>query len=109
MDIPVNTGAKMYPQDRVVAVGSDTTFCCIVVEGKEFKSLGYKTSLLNSTRLSRRSYAGTVTNQPSSMSSGTNVLCLDDSNDLTGTVVFVGCEYISQHSCSSATIEYLQK
>ncbi|KAJ8401567.1 hypothetical protein AAFF_G00378840 [Aldrovandia affinis] len=90
MDIPVNTGAKMYPQDRVVAVGSNTTFCCIVQERKEFKSFKYKTSILNSTRLSRRSYAGTVTNQPPSIPSGTNVVCLDDSNYYTGTVVFVG-------------------
>lgn len=107
MDIPDNTNAKMYPQDRVVPVGSNMTFCCIMEERKEFGWFQYKSSRLPSVRLSRRSYACTATNQQQSMSSGTNVLCFDDNNGLgsgSGAVVFVGCEYISQHPLLSATV-----
>ncbi|KAG5841480.1 hypothetical protein ANANG_G00199940 [Anguilla anguilla] len=93
MDIPDNPDAKMYPQDLVVLVGSNMTFCCIMEEGKQFGSFQYLRGPLASVRLSRRSYAGTVTNQLPSTPSGTNVLCFDDNNGLgsgSGAVVFVG-------------------
>ncbi|XP_036382342.1 LOW QUALITY PROTEIN: LIF receptor subunit alpha a [Megalops cyprinoides] len=90
MDIPENTKANMYPQDQVVPVGSELTFCCIVEEKKNFKSIWYRNEPMNHTRLSRRSYASTKTNQPSSISSGTNVFCFNDDNLSVGTVVFVG-------------------
>ncbi|XP_035234452.1 LIF receptor subunit alpha a [Anguilla anguilla] len=91
MDIPDNPDAKMYPQDLVVLVGSNMTFCCIMEEGKQFGSFKYLRGPLASVRLSRRSYAGTMTNQLPSMPSGTNVLCMDDNKGLgSGAVVFVG-------------------
>ncbi|KAF3695619.1 Leukemia inhibitory factor receptor [Channa argus] len=90
-DLPSNRNFNMYPQDRIVQVGSSTTFCCIVGERKLYGSMYYNKTLLNSKRLSRRSYAVTVVHQEPSGSSGINVVCYGNSNsDLTGTVVFVG-------------------
>ena len=83
----------MYPQDRVVPVGANTTFCCIVEEGKLFTSITSGPSVMNTTRLSRRSYSATAFNQPPSIISGTNILCkYDSATGLTGAVVFVGCK-----------------
>lgn len=84
---------QMYPQDRVVPVGANTTFCCIVQEGADFSSITYSMTLMNATRLSRRSYAITALNQTASGDSGTNVFCRNNlENGLTGTVVIVGCK-----------------
>ena len=74
-------------------VGSNTTFCCIVGEGKSFGSIRYKATTMSERRLSRRSYASTSTNQGPSGTSGTNVFCQSSSRGiLYGTVVFVGCK-----------------
>lgn len=90
-DIPSNEKSQMYPQDRIVPVGANTTFCCIVQEGKLLSSIQYGTTDMNMTRLSRRSYAFTAVNQPPSRTTGTNVLCFESPKIvLTGTVVFVG-------------------
>lgn len=83
----------MYPQDRVVPVGANTTFCCIMEEGKRFGTILANNKLMNATRLSRRSYAATVVNQQASQDTGTNILCYNDlKTKLTGAVVFVGCK-----------------
>ncbi|XP_054895273.1 LIF receptor subunit alpha a isoform X2 [Poeciliopsis prolifica] len=90
-DVPSNSASQMYPQDRVVPVGANTTFCCVVGEGKEFRKLLYGLTEMNVTRLSRRSYAATAVNQRSSRRTGTNVFCrLKDKNELAGSVIFVG-------------------
>ncbi|XP_014851389.1 PREDICTED: leukemia inhibitory factor receptor-like isoform X2 [Poecilia mexicana] len=90
-DLPSNSGYQMYPQDRVVPVGANTTFCCIVEEGKEFRELLYGSTKMNVKRLSRRSYATTAVNQNLSGRTGTNVICLfKDLDKLAGSVVFVG-------------------
>ncbi|KAM9360915.1 LIF receptor subunit alpha a [Symphorus nematophorus] len=89
-DLPSNEKFQMYPQDRVVPVGSNTTFCCIVEEGKLFRKILTGTTAMNTTRLSRRSYAITMVNQRPSGGSGTNIVCLGNQDGLTGTVVFVG-------------------
>ncbi|XP_041643097.1 LIF receptor subunit alpha a [Cheilinus undulatus] len=90
-DIPSNEKLQMYPQDRIVPVGANTTFCCIVQEGKIFGTIQYGSTLMNVTRLSRRTYATTVFNQGPSGSTGTNVFCSDLlKTELTGAVVFVG-------------------
>ncbi|XP_073321783.1 LIF receptor subunit alpha a [Pagrus major] len=90
-DLPSNEKFQMYPQDRVVPVGASTTFCCIVEEGKIFGTIRTGNIVMNTTRLSRRSYAATVANQGPSGSTGTNVLCFDEPRTLlTGAVVFVG-------------------
>lgn len=83
----------MYPQDRIVPVGANTTFCCIVEEGKLFGTIRYGNTVMNTTRLSRRSFAATVVNQELSGKTGTNVVCFDNpKTKLTGAVVFVGCK-----------------
>ncbi|XP_070760842.1 LIF receptor subunit alpha a [Enoplosus armatus] len=90
-DLPSNETFQMYPQDRVVPVGANTTFCCIVEEGRLFGTIYYGITVMNATRLSRRSYTTTVVNQRPSGGSGTNVFCYDNPKiKLTGTVVFVG-------------------
>ncbi|XP_067295683.1 LIF receptor subunit alpha a [Pseudorasbora parva] len=89
-DIPEKTESSMYPQDKVVPVGSNMTFCCIVKEKYDFKEIMYLGQKMSATRLSRRTYAITVTNQPASGNTGTNVVCCSPSLTLTGAVVFVG-------------------
>lgn len=90
-DLPSDEKFQMFPQDRVVQVGSNMTFCCIVGEGKRYADMVYSKTVMNATRLSRRSYAITVINQPPSGSTGTNVVCHGTHNShFTGAVVFVG-------------------
>lgn len=83
----------MYPQDRIVPVGANTTFCCILGENKTFGEMRYGNTVMNATRLSRRSYATTVVHQKQSGSSGDNIICYyRPKSDLKGAVVFVGCK-----------------
>ncbi|XP_068617092.1 LIF receptor subunit alpha a [Brachionichthys hirsutus] len=90
-DLPNNEKFQMYPQDRVVPVGANTTFCCIVEEGKHFGTILADNTVMNTTRLSRRSYATTIVNQRVSRETGTNIICLNDlESKLVGSVVFVG-------------------
>ncbi|XP_045890556.1 LIF receptor subunit alpha a [Micropterus dolomieu] len=90
-DLPSNEKFQMYPQDRVAPVGANTTFCCIVEEGKFFGTITYGTIAMNTTRLSRRTYATTAVNQGPTNSTGTNVFCQNNlKTGMTGTVVFVG-------------------
>ncbi|KAJ7994315.1 hypothetical protein DPEC_G00264600 [Dallia pectoralis] len=94
MDLPDNARAQMYPATKVVLVGSDMTFCCIVAEGQQFGSMWYNKTRLNETMLSRRTYAATITNQSRSKPSGTNVFCSNEKTKVqtadAGAVVFVG-------------------
>nr|XP_046243813.1 LIF receptor subunit alpha a [Scatophagus argus]XP_046243814.1 LIF receptor subunit alpha a [Scatophagus argus]XP_046243815.1 LIF receptor subunit alpha a [Scatophagus argus] len=89
-DLPSNENFQMYPQDKVVPVGGNTTFCCIVKEGQSFGNMRSGNTVMDVTRLSRRSYAATVVNQGPSDRTGTNILCYSSVNVLTGAVVFVG-------------------
>ncbi|XP_016389704.1 leukemia inhibitory factor receptor-like [Sinocyclocheilus rhinocerous] len=89
-DIPEKSESFMFPQDKVVPVGSNMTFCCIVKEKDDFKEMMYGRQEMSATRLSRRTYAITVTNQPASGNTGTNVICCSQRLTLTGAVVFVG-------------------
>ncbi|XP_063051766.1 LIF receptor subunit alpha a [Engraulis encrasicolus] len=91
-DMPENTDAQMYPQDKVVLVGSSTTFCCILGEGEVLEEIRYRSRVMTPTRVSRRSYIVTQTLQPPSNSSGTNVLCLahNVSKLANGAAIFVG-------------------
>lgn len=96
-DLPSNEKFQMYPQDRVMPVGANTTFCCIVEEGKFFgRMYTGNMEIPNTTRLSRRSYAATLVNQQASGRTGTNIVCNDKlETKLTGAVVFVGCKTIN--------------
>ncbi|XP_020503111.3 LIF receptor subunit alpha a [Labrus bergylta] len=90
-DIPSNEKFQMYPQDRIVPVGANTTFCCIVEEGMVFGSIHYSVMVMNTIRLSRRTYAITALNQEPSDRTGTNVFCSDNlKTKICGAVVFVG-------------------
>lgn len=90
-DIPSNEKSQVYPQDRIVPVGANTTFCCIVQEGKALGAIKYGDTQMSVTRLSRRAYATTVFNQGPSGGTGRNVYCTDKLNTLlNGAVVFVG-------------------
>ena len=87
----------MYPSSRVVEVGSNTTFCCIIAEGDSFGKITYHARDMDITRLSRRSYATTRTNQGPSASSGTNVVCSNSKTVVTtGAVMFVGCKEVNR-------------
>uniref|UniRef100_A0A8C7ZZD4 LIF receptor subunit alpha a n=1 Tax=Oryzias sinensis TaxID=183150 RepID=A0A8C7ZZD4_9TELE len=89
-DLPSINTLQMYPQDRVVEVGSNMTFCCIVEEGKTFKEMLYGNTIMNVTRLSRRSYATTLVNVEPTGVSGSNIVCRLKDLSLTGAVMFVG-------------------
>ncbi|XP_017267919.1 LIF receptor subunit alpha a [Kryptolebias marmoratus] len=90
-DLPSKRDFQMYPQDRVVPVGANTTFCCIVEEGKTLKRISYGSTEMVVKNLSRRSYAVTAVNQGPSRPSGANVICqLTEINKIIGAVVFVG-------------------
>lgn len=92
-DLPTNTKAQVYPQDKVVPVGDNTTICCVVKEKRRFGSMFLGNTTLASKLISRRTYTITVVNQRPSGPAGTNVYCLDDQKTLMdGTVVFVGCK-----------------
>lgn len=85
--------AQVYPQDKVVLVGDNTTFCCIVEEKKRLGSMFIGNTTLVPKQISRRTYTTTVVNQKPSGRPGTNVYCLDNQKTLmNGAVVFVGCK-----------------
>lgn len=92
-DLPSNEKFQMYPSERIVSVGDNSTFCCIVGESKTFGEIRNGNTVMNATRLSRRSYATTVVHQKESVPSGDNIYCFDSTNSaITGTVFFVGCK-----------------
>ncbi|XP_035999786.1 LIF receptor subunit alpha a [Fundulus heteroclitus] len=88
-DLPSNSEAQMFPQDRIVPAGANTTFCCIVEEGKEFKSIRYENTNMPVKRLSRRSYAITAIFQEATRITGSNVIC-HSNGPITGATIFVG-------------------
>ncbi|KAL6113967.1 lifr [Pungitius sinensis] len=89
--LPSNGKISMFPQDPVVPVGSNTTFCCILEEGKQLDKIEYGNSVMHPTQLSRRTYSVTAVNQAPSTSAGVNVVCYEKPDkNMAGTVVFVG-------------------
>lgn len=94
-DMPSNAKSQVYPQDKVIPVGASITFCCIVMEGKRFGSFnaGSVNTVVNTTRLSRRTYSAVVVNREPSPSPGTNVICYGNAKELLdGSVMFAGCK-----------------
>ncbi|XP_069563838.1 LIF receptor subunit alpha a [Brachyistius frenatus] len=97
-DLPSNKDFQMYPQDRIVPAGANNSFCCIVEEGKGFDRIRYSMTVMNVTRLSRRSYATSVVSQGPSGRTGTNVFCYaNQMMELTGAVIFVGYPPLPSH------------
>ncbi|MGH0126176.1 UNVERIFIED_CONTAM: hypothetical protein FKN15_005572 [Acipenser sinensis] len=80
----------MFPEDKVVRVGTNMTFCCVAGRGERIKTLVYGAEHLPCNELGIRSKAITKYNLPPSNPSGTNIMCELDPFDLIGTVVFVG-------------------
>ncbi|KFO10380.1 Leukemia inhibitory factor receptor, partial [Balearica regulorum gibbericeps] len=80
----------VFPQDTVVAVGSDVTICCVHQEGRQIKQMKYEREIYPMIHLSSRSSAIRVLNASASHASGTNVVCELSEGDMDGTVLFVG-------------------
>ncbi|RXN28758.1 leukemia inhibitory factor receptor-like protein [Labeo rohita] len=104
-DIPERSESNMFPQDKVVPVGSNMSFCCIVKEKQDFKDIVYRGQEMSATRLSRRTYAITVTNQPPSGNTGTNVVCSSQLLILTGAVVFVGLHLLAPANVTAVEVK----
>ncbi|EMP30274.1 Leukemia inhibitory factor receptor [Chelonia mydas] len=84
------SSAVVFPQDKVVLVGSNVTFCCLYNEGESIKSMQYGSKSYSLLHLSKRSSAIQVQNVSASIPSGTNVWCSLPPDNAAGTVLFVG-------------------
>ncbi|NXU59527.1 LIFR factor, partial [Turnix velox] len=82
-------GNGVFPQDTVLAVGSDVTICCVHEEGQLIQ-MTYGSQVYPVIHLSSRSSAIRVLNASASDSSGTNVVCSWFEEAIDGTVLFVG-------------------
>ncbi|MEE6458061.1 hypothetical protein FKM82_000167 [Ascaphus truei] len=83
--------SNVFPEDQVVAVGSNMTFCCVAPEGQRINMISYGYFYCPLIHLSRNSSAIKVTNMSMTLSSGTNVVCCAEGYEIiTGTVIFVG-------------------
>ncbi|NWS40451.1 LIFR factor, partial [Probosciger aterrimus] len=83
-------GSGVFPQDVVVAVGSDLTICCVHEEGQQIKQMTYGPEIYPMIPLSRRSSAIRVLNASASDASGTNAVCTLSEDGTDGAVLFVG-------------------
>lgn len=86
-------GSGVFPQDIVVAVGSDVTICCVHEEGQQIQRMTYGPEIYPIIHLSSRSSAIRVLNASASDASGTNVVCILSEDEVYGAVLFVGCMY----------------
>ncbi|XP_054040029.1 leukemia inhibitory factor receptor-like [Rissa tridactyla] len=68
-------GSRVFPQDTVVAVGSDVTNCCVHDEGQWIQWIVYGPEIYPMIHLSSWSGAIRVLNASASDTSGTNVVC----------------------------------
>ncbi|KAM7166977.1 leukemia inhibitory factor receptor isoform 2-T4 [Macrochelys suwanniensis] len=84
------SNAVVFPQDKVVLVGSNVAFCCLYNEGESIKYMKYGSESYSLLRLSKWSSAIKVQNVSASISSGTNVWCSVLPDNVAGTVLFVG-------------------
>lgn len=82
---------KVFPQDRVLLVGSDITVCCVTQE--EVLSAQIGSTYCPLIHLDGRNVAIKIRNISASESSGTNVVFSVEDN-MFGTVIFAGCKYI---------------
>uniref|UniRef100_W5N4J4 LIF receptor subunit alpha a n=1 Tax=Lepisosteus oculatus TaxID=7918 RepID=W5N4J4_LEPOC len=78
----------VFPIDRVVAVGTNLTFCCVAGKKDNVTDLSFQ-GKLGTTYLSNRTLAAQKKLPLPSISSGDNVICISPSS-IGGTVVFVG-------------------
>ncbi|XP_019373484.1 PREDICTED: leukemia inhibitory factor receptor [Gavialis gangeticus] len=87
---PKSSFAKVFPQDKVVPVGSNMTFCCLHNEDERIEHIKYGLDSYPLLHLSKWSSAITVQNVTASESSGTNIWCSLLPYGVEGTVLFVG-------------------
>ncbi|KAK0140764.1 Leukemia inhibitory factor receptor [Merluccius polli] len=69
---------QVFPKDRVVEVGSNVTFCCIVPPGVTFQQMtvsSYSNRKTITTQINSQTYAMTVHLHKPSPASGTDVTC----------------------------------
>nr|XP_017200181.1 leukemia inhibitory factor receptor isoform X2 [Oryctolagus cuniculus] len=78
---------KVFPQDRVVLVGSDITFCCVSKEKVLSAQIGQTVCPL--IHLDGENVAIKIQNISASANSGTNVVFTTEDN-IFGTVIFAG-------------------
>ncbi|XP_006874738.1 PREDICTED: leukemia inhibitory factor receptor [Chrysochloris asiatica] len=78
---------KVFPQDKVILVGSNITFCCVIQEQVLSALIGNEQCPL--IHLDGENVAIKIYNISISQSSGTNVVFTTD-NNMVGTVVFAG-------------------
>nr|XP_033788494.1 leukemia inhibitory factor receptor isoform X2 [Geotrypetes seraphini] len=79
----------VFPEDKVVPVGSNLMFCCVSEEEVHLASIYYGSRNYSTIHLSNYSKAIQVNNVNMSEASGTNVYCKLQEN-YGGSVVFVG-------------------
>ncbi|ETE69096.1 Leukemia inhibitory factor receptor [Ophiophagus hannah] len=92
---------KMYPLDKVVAVGSNVTFCCVYEPGYIFNSINYascktlKCEIASLTNWSKTIAVQNVISGPSADINGWCEVQKEETlkNSVTGTVLFVGCPH----------------
>ncbi|NXL34955.1 LIFR factor, partial [Glaucidium brasilianum] len=101
-------GSGVFPQDTVVAVGSDVTICCVHEKGQQIKRMTYGPEIYPMIRLSSRSSAIRVLNASASDASGTNVVCRLSEDDMDGTVLFVGYAPDTPQNLSCETSNFLK-
>uniref|UniRef100_A0A8D3AIV2 Fibronectin type-III domain-containing protein n=1 Tax=Scophthalmus maximus TaxID=52904 RepID=A0A8D3AIV2_SCOMX len=68
---------EVYPRDRIIKVGSNVTFCCVLPAGQTFERMyvtGYSTNV-DATKISNRTYALTVHLTQTTSVICTNVKC----------------------------------
>lgn len=82
---------KVFPQDKVILVGSDITFCCVSQEKVLSALIGHTNCPL--IHLDGENVAIKIHNISVSASSGTNVVFTTEDN-IFGTVIFAGCKYM---------------
>uniref|UniRef100_A0A8B9PL09 Leukemia inhibitory factor receptor n=1 Tax=Apteryx owenii TaxID=8824 RepID=A0A8B9PL09_APTOW len=100
-------GSGVFPQDTVVAVGSDVTICCVHAEDQQIKRMTYGPEIYPLIHLSSRSSAIRVINASASDTSGTNVVCTLSQDEMDGTVLFVGYAPDTPQNLSCETSNFL--
>ncbi|NWX82500.1 LIFR factor, partial [Nothoprocta pentlandii] len=100
-------GSGVFPQDTVVAVGSDVTICCVHEEGQQIQQMTYGPEIYPLIHLSSRSSAIRVLNATASDASGTNVVCTLSQDGMDGTVLFVGYAPDTPQNLSCETSNFL--
>uniref|UniRef100_A0A6G1RH20 Leukemia inhibitory factor receptor alpha n=1 Tax=Hypotaenidia okinawae TaxID=2861861 RepID=A0A6G1RH20_9GRUI len=102
------SGSGVFPQDTVVAVGSDVTICCVHEEGQQIQRMTYGPEIYPMIHLSNRSSAIRVLNASASDASGTNVVCILSEDYMDGTVLFVGYAPDTPQNLSCETSNFLK-